>query len=87
MLSTTTKIHAILFIQFMFLTYFVKTEQKESEITMNIECEDRSEYWLDINNRTCSDIAMLEEEELERSCNKVDIIEGFTAFSACCGKD
>ena len=50
------------------------------------DCENRSNDWVDRDNRTCLDIADLESEEMERSCNNADIIEGYTAFSACCGK-
>ena len=66
-------------LQSLLLTSFCYANQE-------LDCEDRSEYWVDRDNRTCSDIAKLKGEDLERACNHTSIIQGFTAFSACCGK-
>ena len=51
----------------------------------NVQCEDRL-GWKDSNNRTCDDIFNLTSDERIDACAKPDIIEGSTAFSACCGK-
>ena len=51
----------------------------------DVQCEDRL-GWKDSNNRTCDDIFNLTSDERIDACAKPDIIEGSTAFSACCGK-
>ena len=78
----------IIAIHVIFLIFSIKAEQSEpTEIKMDVaDCENRSNDWVDRDNRTCLDIADLESEEMERSCNNADIIEGYTAFSVCCGK-